>query len=190
VKLQSAQEALAEALATVGRVVPGKSTLPVLTNVLLEADPGEKTTARKAILRFRDGEWIAAYIEQGEKADAESVAIKIRLTERQRVIPALAASAALLETQYVDMWAPTSPTVQPQRRRSDILEAAARQGRDLGKLANEFRDRLALMPQPTLLVSGQEDRIMDPRDAETAAHLLAQGRFLAGWPHPQDQQRL
>jgi DNA polymerase-3 subunit beta len=41
VKLQCAQEALAEALATVGRVVPGKSTLPVLTNVLLEADPGD-----------------------------------------------------------------------------------------------------------------------------------------------------
>ncbi len=111
----------------------------------LEADPGEKSTARKAILRFRDGEWIAAYIEQGEKADAEGVAVKIRLTERQRVIPAVAASASLLETQYVDMWAPSTPTVQPQRRRSDILEAAARQGRDLGKLANEFRDRLALI---------------------------------------------
>jgi DNA polymerase-3 subunit beta len=41
VKLQCAQEALAEALATVGRVVPGKTTLPVLTNVLLEADPGD-----------------------------------------------------------------------------------------------------------------------------------------------------
>ena len=40
-KLQCTQEALAEALATVGRVVPGKSTLPVLTNVLLEADPGD-----------------------------------------------------------------------------------------------------------------------------------------------------
>src|SRR5260221_14223471 len=41
VKVQCAQEALADALATVGRVVPGKSTLPVLTNVLLEADPGD-----------------------------------------------------------------------------------------------------------------------------------------------------
>jgi len=40
-KLQCAQEALAEALATVGRVVPGRTTLPVLTNVLLEADPGD-----------------------------------------------------------------------------------------------------------------------------------------------------
>jgi pilus assembly protein CpaF len=111
----------------------------------LEADPGEKSAARKAILRFRDGEWIAAYIDPGEKSDAEGVAINIRLTERQRVIPALAASAALLEMQFVDMWAPTTPTVQPQRRRSDIMEAAARQGRDLGKLANEFRDRLALI---------------------------------------------
>jgi len=41
VKVQCAQEALADALATVGRVVPGKSTLPVLTNLLLEADPAD-----------------------------------------------------------------------------------------------------------------------------------------------------
>lgn len=37
-KLSCAQEALADALGTVGRVVPGKTTLPVLSNVLLEAD--------------------------------------------------------------------------------------------------------------------------------------------------------
>lgn len=37
-RLQCTQEALVDALATVGRVVPTKSTLPVLTNVLLEAD--------------------------------------------------------------------------------------------------------------------------------------------------------
>ncbi len=111
----------------------------------LESDPGEKSSARKAILRFRDGDWIAAYIEPGQQADGEGVSIKIRLTERQRVIPAVAASSALLEMQFIDMWAPTTPTVQPQRRRSDIMEAAARQGRDLNKLANDFRDRLALI---------------------------------------------
>ena len=111
----------------------------------LEADPGEKTLARKAILRFRDGEWIAAYIEPGQQPDGEGVSIKIRLTERQRMIPAVAASGALLEMQFVDMWAPAAPTAQPQRRRSDIMEAAARQGRDLNKLANDFRDRLALI---------------------------------------------
>src|SRR5712671_2196148 len=111
----------------------------------LEADPGEKTTARKAILRFRDGEWIAAYIDPGQAPDSQGVSIKIRLAERQRVISALAASPSVLEIQYVDMWAAPAPATQPQRRRSDILEAAARQGRDLGKLANEFRDRLALI---------------------------------------------
>jgi len=111
----------------------------------LEADPGEKSTARKAILRFRDGEWIAAYIEQGVQPDAEGIAIKIRLAELQRTIPAVAASPSLLEMQFVDMWATPTPGAQPQRRRSDILEAAARQGRDLNKLANDFRDRLALI---------------------------------------------
>jgi pilus assembly protein CpaF len=111
----------------------------------LEADPGDRSSSRKAILRFRDGEWIAAYIDQGQQPDGEGVSIKIRLTERQRVIPAVAASPALLEMQFVDMWAPAAPSAPPQRRRSDIVEAAARQGRDLGKLANDFRDRLALI---------------------------------------------
>ena len=112
----------------------------------LEPDPGDASAARKAILRFRDGEWIAAYIEQDEQPDADGIAIKVRLAEIQRVIPAVAASASLLETQFVEMWAgPTTPPSRPQRRRSDILEAAARQGRDLNKLANDFRDRLALI---------------------------------------------
>ncbi|MEO8744030.1 MAG: ATPase, T2SS/T4P/T4SS family [Candidatus Dormiibacterota bacterium] len=111
----------------------------------LEADPGDKSSARKAILRFRDGEWIAAYIEPGQQPDGEGVAINIRLTERQRIIPAVASSSSLLEMQFVDMWAPTTAVPQLQRRRSDIMESAARQGRDLTKLANEFRDRLALI---------------------------------------------
>jgi DNA polymerase-3 subunit beta len=38
VKLSCAQEALADALGTVGRVVAGKATLPVLSNVLIDAD--------------------------------------------------------------------------------------------------------------------------------------------------------
>jgi len=111
----------------------------------LEADPGDKSPSQKAILRFRDGEWIAAYIDPGQQPDGEGMAIKIRLTERQRVIPALAASPALFEMQFVDNWAAPAPVAQPQRRRSDIMEAAARQGRDLSKLANDFRDRLALI---------------------------------------------
>lgn len=113
----------------------------------LEPDPGERTEARKAILRFRDGEWIAAYIEQGVTQDGEGLAIQIRLPEVQRVIPAVAASPSLLEMQFVDMWTTPASTAagQPRRRQSDILEAAVRQGRDLGKLANDFRDRLALI---------------------------------------------
>src|SRR5712692_1829804 len=116
----------------------------------LEPDLGDRSTARKAILRFRDGEWIAAYIEQGVQPVGDGIAIKIRLAEIQRLIPAVAASPSLLEMQFVDMWTATSPSVastaqHPQRRRSDVLEAAARQGRDLNKLANDFRDRLAMI---------------------------------------------
>ena len=111
----------------------------------LEADPGEKSQARKAILRFRDGEWIAAYMDSSQPPNGAGLAIKIRLTERQRVIPAVAANPALLEMQFVDLWASTTDAAQPHRRRSDIVEAAAREGRDLSKLANDFRDRLALI---------------------------------------------
>ncbi|HET7338796.1 MAG TPA: CpaF family protein, partial [Candidatus Dormibacteraeota bacterium] len=114
----------------------------------LEPDPGDQSTARKAIMRFKDGEWIAAYVEQSAEPYTFGITIKIRLPELQRVIPAVAAAASLLDTQFVETWtasiaAPTNGT--PRRRRSDILEAAARQGRDLHKLANDFRDRLALI---------------------------------------------
>src|SRR5712664_375889 len=112
----------------------------------LESDPGDRTAARRAILRFRDGEWIAAYMDPSQGADGAGLAIKIRLTESQRVIPALAATAALLEMQFVDAWTSTATDAPaPHRRRSDIMEAAARQGRDLNKLASDFRDRLALI---------------------------------------------
>ena len=112
----------------------------------LEADPGDKSTGRRAIFRFRDGEWVAAYMDPEQPPDSAGIAIKIRLTERQRVIPAIAASSALLEMQFVDTWTSSSEAgAVPHRRRTDIVEAAARQGRDLNKLANEFRDRLALI---------------------------------------------
>ena len=111
----------------------------------LEPDPGEKGVDRKAVLRFRDGEWIAAYIAPGQQPGPDGMAIKIRLPERQRIIPAVAAAPALLEMQFVDAWTPTTGLAQPQRRRTDIVEAAARQGHDLNKLAHDFRDRLALI---------------------------------------------
>jgi pilus assembly protein CpaF len=117
----------------------------------LEDDPGDASRARKAIMRFRDGEWIAAYIEPTTQPFADGVAIKIRLPEVHKVIPAVAVPASLLDTQFVDTWTVTTasppplPADSPRRRRSDFIEAAARQGRDLNKLANDFRDRLALI---------------------------------------------
>ena len=111
----------------------------------LEPDPGDKATARKAILRFRDGEWIPAYMDPSQANDGVGLAVKIRLTERQRVVPAVASSRALLEMQFVDAWTTPAAGATPQRRRTDIEQAAARQGKDLHKLANDFRDRLALV---------------------------------------------
>ena len=48
-----------------------------------------------------------------------------------------------------------------------------------GTMEHCVRDRLALMPQPTLLVSGREDRIVDPKSAAEAAKLLPDGTFLS-----------
>src|SRR2546428_3717688 len=107
----------------------------------LEPDPGEKSTSRKAILRFRDGESISAYIDQGVQPDGERIAIKIRLAELQRLIPAIAASRSVLEMQFVDMWTtPTTSAGQPLRRRSDILEAAAPHGPAPHRQATSIRD--------------------------------------------------
>src|SRR5260370_17158255 len=74
----------------------------------LEPDPGDKSPLRKAILRFRDGEWIAAYMDAGQSADRARLGINIPLTYRQRPTPAVAASAALLDMQFVDAWTSTT----------------------------------------------------------------------------------
>ena len=140
--------------ATSPRMVPTRDIKYVVFGSVddpdLEPDPGDASRERKAVMRFRDGEWIAAYLAQGTEPNGDGIAIKIRLPELQRVIPAVAALPSLMETQYVEMW--TAPTAAvgpsqgtPRRRRSDVLEAAASQGRDLNKLANDFRDRLALI---------------------------------------------
>jgi pimeloyl-ACP methyl ester carboxylesterase len=47
-----------------------------------------------------------------------------------------------------------------------------------GTMDHCVRDRLAEVSQPTLLVSGREDRIVDPRQAEEAARLLPRGQVL------------
>src|SRR5262249_36270789 len=48
-----------------------------------------------------------------------------------------------------------------------------------GTMEHCVRDRLADVPHPTLLVSGKEDRIVDPNQAATAARQLPQGRYLS-----------
>jgi pimeloyl-ACP methyl ester carboxylesterase len=47
-----------------------------------------------------------------------------------------------------------------------------------GTRDHSVRDRLCQVLQPTLLVSGREDRIVDPRTAAEAARLLPRGRHL------------
>jgi pimeloyl-ACP methyl ester carboxylesterase len=47
-----------------------------------------------------------------------------------------------------------------------------------GTMEHCVRDRLAEVTQPTLLVSGREDRIVDPEHGAAAAQLLRKGQFL------------
>ncbi len=47
-----------------------------------------------------------------------------------------------------------------------------------GTMGHRVRDRLAELMQPTLLVVGQEDRIVDPQQAIAAASLLRQGKLV------------
>jgi pimeloyl-ACP methyl ester carboxylesterase len=60
-----------------------------------------------------------------------------------------------------------------------------------GTMDHRVRDRLAQVTQPTLLVVGSEDRIVDPRQTIEAARLLPRGRLvvLEGCGHaPQIEQ--
>ncbi|HXG13326.1 MAG TPA: alpha/beta fold hydrolase [Gemmataceae bacterium] len=47
-----------------------------------------------------------------------------------------------------------------------------------GTMGHCVRDLLPRVPQPTLLIAGREDRIVDPVHAAKAARLLPQGHFL------------
>ncbi len=47
-----------------------------------------------------------------------------------------------------------------------------------GTMEHGVRDRLGEVAQPTLLVAGEDDRVVDPVYAESAARLLPQGYFL------------
>lgn len=47
-----------------------------------------------------------------------------------------------------------------------------------GTMAHRVRDRLVYVTQPTLLVVGNKDRIVDPRQAIEAAGLLPNGRLM------------
>jgi pimeloyl-ACP methyl ester carboxylesterase len=48
-----------------------------------------------------------------------------------------------------------------------------------GTMDHCVRERMPQLPQPTLLVSGREDKIVDPKQAAVAAKLLPQGHFLS-----------
>ena len=62
-KISCLQQNLADGLGMVGRVVPGKSTLPVLSNVLLATDEGRLKLAATN-LEMAMSVWVGAHVEQ------------------------------------------------------------------------------------------------------------------------------
>src|SRR5262249_36777973 len=60
-----------------------------------------------------------------------------------------------------------------------------------GTMDHVVRDRLAELHQPTLLISGAQDRIVDPATAAAAALRLPQGQFLSipRCGHPPQMER-
>jgi DNA polymerase III subunit beta len=62
-KVSCLQQNLADGLSTVGRVVPGKSTLPVLSNVLLATDEGRLKIAATN-LEMAMTVWVGAHVER------------------------------------------------------------------------------------------------------------------------------
>ncbi|MFL5242449.1 MAG: alpha/beta fold hydrolase [Gemmataceae bacterium] len=93
----------------------------------------------------------------------------VRRNDMQALIDSVFCDRRLVDPNIVDYYRRVFTT---KRWRTGLLRTIR------GTMEHSVRDRLAQLTQPTLLVSGQDDRIVDPAEAETASRQLAQGRFV------------
>jgi pilus assembly protein CpaF len=130
-----------------------------------EPDPGESETERKALLSFRDGDTIQAYMAGMPGSTQEGFPVRMRVPDTEFVSPVLCCSQALLEIRFVDRWGVglTQWTAAPKRRRTDrtpILGGGAKDDRQGGsrvtQLAAHYRDRLSLIRDSDLSSGDQE----------------------------------
>ena len=130
-----------------------------------EPDPGESETERKALLSFRDGDTIQAYLAGMPGSTQEGFPVRMRVPDTEFVSPVLCCSQSLLEIRFVDRWGVglTQWTAAPRRRRTDrtpILGGGAKDDRQGGsrvtQLAAHYRDRLSLIRDSDLSSGDQE----------------------------------
>jgi len=128
-------------------------------------DPGESETERKALLSFRDGDTIQAYLAGMPASTQEGFPVRMRVPDTEFVSPVLCCSQSLLEIRFVDRWGVglTQWTAAPKRRRTDrtpILGGGAKDDRQGGsrvtQLAAHYRDRLSLIRDSDLSSGDQE----------------------------------
>ncbi|HEY8760365.1 MAG TPA: CpaF family protein, partial [Candidatus Dormibacteraeota bacterium] len=131
----------------------------------LEPDPGESETERKALLSFRDGDTIQAYLAGMPGSTQEGFPVRMRVPDTEFVSVVLCCSQSLLEIRFVDRWGVglTQWTAAPKRRRTDrtpILGGGAKDDRQGGsrvtQLAAHYRDRLSLIRDSDLSSGDQE----------------------------------
>jgi pilus assembly protein CpaF len=128
-----------------------------------EPDPGDSDTERKALLSFRDGETIQAYLSMLPGAEAEGFLIRMRLPDTELVAHAVVCAQALLELRFVDRWGVglNQWTSMPRRRRSDrspeLGPAKLGEGQSrIMQLASHYRDQLSLIKDTDLATGDQE----------------------------------
>jgi pilus assembly protein CpaF len=131
----------------------------------LEPDPGESDSERKALLSFRDGDTIQAYLAGMPGNTQEGFPVRMRVPDTDFVSPVLCSSQSLLEIRFVDRWGVglTQWTAAPRRRRTDrtpILGGGAKDdlqgGSRVTQLAAHYRDRLSLIRDSDLSSGDQE----------------------------------
>ena len=137
----------------------------VLGAVALEPDPGESETERKALLSFRDGDTIQAYLAGMPGSSQEGFPVRMRVPDTEFVSVVICCSQSLLEIRFVDRWGVglTQWTAAPKRRRTDrtpVLGGGAKDDRQGGsrvtQLAAHYRDRLSLIRDSDLSSGDQE----------------------------------
>jgi len=129
----------------------------------LESDPGDSETERKALLSFRDGDTIQAYLAGLPGATIEGFPVRMRVPDTEFVSPVLVCAQSLLEVRFIDRWGVglTQWTAAPRRRRTDQTgllggKDAAGRGSRITQLAAHYRDRLALIRDSDLSSGDQE----------------------------------